>query len=908
MGSRSSVLTLLLATSALVGPVPHAFAQNQTEDAKAPADSDIVVTGQVLAEKRAVEIKRRSGLVSDNLSSDETGSLPDYGLGQALKRLPGINMVINNGRGEEQYMIIRGLAPGYNTTTLDGIQLPSTELGSTGAATSTASGRTVSYDVLPSSLAKAVNVFKSWQVDLPSDAIGGVTNIVTRSAFDSERPFLDVGAKWAYWEDRRQWHSNSPSGEGDIAMGTRFGADKQFGAVFAASYYRRVSHSWDTVSNGTQAFYPYTGGTQTLSAVTVAPSTDLSSLTNVPGQFGWLSYEDIRTRQSFYGKLEYRGDATQVTLSAGLAQHFLDEQRNNQYLTTSGQATLTSANTGSYAAGGASAGNDFYRIKRQLAFTQAEVHHDLGEGSHLDLTLNYAHGIYNQQSVDDSFTYNGTGASLAQNFTTFTNARDLSVPVNNTAVFLNPASYNLAYHQFADNHGESKAPTVKFDLGWHDGDADHGLGLRTGLVWRDLHQSGWTQQNRLDAPKGVTMASLGGSFMLTPYDGLGQQVLTASPYATAAYYAANAANFTSDASNLSASSIGTYSLEENILAGYAMALFHGDAVSGSAGVRIETTEQSIQNYLPSSFVSSSKATSFSPNFYGTSYTKVLPALNLAWDARRDLKIRFGASETLARPDYSQLAQNSSVTVTTPATTTVNGIASQSISNPFLKPRLSKNFDLSLEFYPGHGSVLAVGGFDKEISNEIVTLNNIQSGVAVNGAPGLYTITTTQAQNVGKASARGIELNAVLPHFWFLPGMLSWFGFSGNVSLNSFDASSILMSDGSLRKLPGLISSAKSIFNASLLFEHGDLSGRLAYNHTGRMPYSFNTSNAWLDQYYQASDVLDLQLRYRLTKQASLVFQAQNLTGNRPVRMTGPVYSETLENGRSFFAGFNAKFD
>jgi outer membrane receptor protein involved in Fe transport len=77
-----------------------------------------------------------------------------------------------------------------------------------------------------------------------------------------------------------------------------------------------------------------------------------------------------------------------------------------------------------------------------------------------------------------------------------------------------------------------------------------------------------------------------------------------------------------------------------------------------------------------------------------------------------------------------------------------------------------------------------------------------------------------------------------------------------------------------------------------------------------MPYSFSSTNAALDQWYGDSNRLDWQLRYHITKSMSAVVQVQNITNDTPVRLTGPsvnIYSETLENGRAFFFGLDAKF-
>jgi TonB-dependent receptor len=911
MRSSHQIVFALLVSSTLT---PVAQARAQTAAQAGPSDSpvsEVVVTGHTLSEQRSVQVKAHSDLISDNLSANEAGSLPDYGMGQALKRVPGISMVINNGRGEEQYMTIRGLSPDYNSTTIDGVAMPSTELGSTGAATSTASGRTVSYDVLPTSMAKTVNVFKSWSPELPSDAIGGVTNIVTRSAFDVAKSFAAGKVLYAYWDNEPRWHSYSPSGEAEFTASDRFGSNNQFGALFSATYYRRASSSWDTVSNGTQGFYPYPGAPATLSAVTLTPSTNVATLglTNVPGQTGWLNYDDVRTRESLFGKLEYQADGLKTHATVGYFDHLLNEDRNNQYLDSSGKATFVSATTGSFATGTASAGYDHYNVDRRITYGEIGADYNFHNGWTIKATANLSGGRYNQSSIDDSFTYNKTASTLAFNYTTSTTGPAVFAPLTN-ANYLSAANYSLAYHQFAQNHGSTLTPIFKLDAAWNEGPGASGFGARLGACDRNLSNNGATVQTRYDAPAGVTMASLGSNYLyLTPYNGGGQQVLLSSPGDVATYFNANRGLFMLDASNLSASSIGTYKLKEDLAAGYGLLDYHGANYYISAGVRYETTSQTVQNYLPSSFTSSSKATSFTQATSTNNYGRWLPALNANYDFSSTLKARLGISQNLARPDYSQLAQNSSLTVSTVATAQAIGLASQTISNPKLIPRESTNYDLSLEWYPTPKMLLSVATFYKEIKHEIVTVSNQQIGVAEPGQPGVYTVTTTQSQNVDGAEVQGVEFGLVIPHFdsWSWP--LNYFGVSANTSFNDFNASHIAMTDGTLRHLPGLISSAKNLDNISLLFDNYPWDGDLAFNHTSKMPYSFSSTNAALDQWYGASNRLDWQLRYHINTSMSVVIQIQNITNDSPVRLTGPgvnIYSETLENGRAYFFGFDAK--
>ena len=126
-----------------------------------------------------------------------------------------------------------------------------------------------------------------------------------------------------------------------------------------------------------------------------------------------------------------------------------------------------------------------------------------------------------------------------------------------------------------------------------------------------------------------------------------------------------------------------------------------------AGLRYETTDQSIRNYLPVPFTST---TNFAADRTTTSsYAKLLPSLNLSYDVTDEIKLRGAVTQNLARPEYAQLAENSSAIAQSRRQP-----ASETISNPNLKPRESTNYDLSAEYYPAPGVVASVALFDKEI--------------------------------------------------------------------------------------------------------------------------------------------------------------------------------------------------
>jgi outer membrane cobalamin receptor len=105
-----SLIALVAASAAAAQPAP------------APEDADeveaIVVTGQRLAEEEAIETKRRTFVISDGVSADDIGALPDHNTAAALRRIPGIS--VQEDQGEPRFPVLRGLSSTYNHTTLDG--------------------------------------------------------------------------------------------------------------------------------------------------------------------------------------------------------------------------------------------------------------------------------------------------------------------------------------------------------------------------------------------------------------------------------------------------------------------------------------------------------------------------------------------------------------------------------------------------------------------------------------------------------------------------------------------------------------------------------------------------------------------------------------------------------------------
>lgn len=103
-------------------------------------------------------------------SAEEIARYPDPTTAEAMQRVPGVT--ITRVRGEAREVIVRGLAPRYNNTLIDGLKIPSPATNS----------RVVQLDYMPSELIQRIEVTKALTPDMEGDAIGGTVNLQLRTA------------------------------------------------------------------------------------------------------------------------------------------------------------------------------------------------------------------------------------------------------------------------------------------------------------------------------------------------------------------------------------------------------------------------------------------------------------------------------------------------------------------------------------------------------------------------------------------------------------------------------------------------------------------------------------------------------------------------------------------------------
>lgn len=879
----SFTLLAMACSSVLAQTAQTAQTQQQRADERQAEELDtVLVVGEALSLQRAIAEKRNQDVISDGVSADEVGTIPDYGLGEALERVPGVSAELNNGRGEAQFITLRGLSAAYNAVTIDGIRLPSTETGN----------RNISLDILPSSLGRQMNVYKSFDAVNSANAIGGIIDVRTRSAFANRgKRHAAMRASYGHYENRRTVSSSGPSGIIDGAFSNTFGTDGNWGVVLAASYFRRDSGS--LITNSTNYRYYTDAGVRL-----PMNSPDIFNAIPLPDRRRWYAYDNVRERTGVFGKLQYDNfDNFSASLSGGWFRHTNTEQRFGHVLMQrQNNYVLTDAETGYMPRGRADTQLAHFTQDRRINYLAATADLQVTEDGKLSAVFSQGRGSLGQTSMQDVFqTRDADELRLGFNYESPSGGTPYFAP-ENPDFYNNPDNYFQTIHETGSYRGveNNQGMTLRFNHNFDQ--SSYGWGF---IVGADMDKIDREYDNELERWRPIRTNTIAmGQFLsgnyIQPYDGRGQRFDAIDGDKTSAFFDANAGLYRFDNASIDASVGQDYRMKERVTSGYALGGYRGDDLVVRVGVRHERTNLNSLG-MRRDVIDGSDV--YSLQVDRNSYSHWLPSVNVSWRIRPDLHLRGAFSQTVSRANYDQLVSRDYARFNANDDLVINR------GNPYLKPRLSDNYDLSLEWYFSPRSILSAGLFRKDISNEIATVTSTTEGEEFN------TI-VTQPVNVDRARVDGLELNYVQTSLDFLPGYLQNFGISTNATFLKMDGGPLRMTNGEVRQLPALLQAAERMYNASLLWRDGDFNGRLSYKYSSDFPILYDSSNIVYDRWYRAMGTWDLHLGYRFTPKLRGTVQVKNLTNERPARMYGPDHSqirELIDNGRSVFAGFNYVF-
>ena len=830
---------------------------------------EIVVTGQREAQRAAIAVKRAEFVVADVVSADDIGKLPDHNTASALRRIPGVSVMED--QGEPRFPVLRGLRSTYNRTTVDGAVVASVD----------ETGRTVPMDIVPSVMAGRLEVIKTVTPENDGNAIGGVINVTTRSAFDHKGPFFNGLGSLGQYERSGGVRNDKKSYRLAFAAGRTFGANDEWGVVIGASDEQldydipQVESQDPSVREYTAAGAPVNSGAANGNGI------------QVPTYLRLFWYNNTKRRSGVNGKVEYRpSDAFRWEASALFAHMQDDEERIEYRQEPLGNVANQTPTSGSFARGRSVIQLNQPITKREIGLARTAFQWTPLTQWKVDGDLVYSQAGLEVPNHSVEFrTVDTDGANYAFSYDTTNPLFPIFRPVNDAAL-RNPANYRLQQHRDALTKTDEDTFQGRFNIAFDDEGGDRNLKAKAGGLLRSTSRKFISRQTNYTAGSGFiyTLAEvdkegpselIAGRYLLSPRIDVDQAMN---------FFNANRSRFTTTTT----APTGDYKVDEDIYAGYLQASYRlGDFIV-LGGVRYEHTKVASNAVRQASGV-------LTPVSNSGSYDNWLPSVHLQWKPRHDFIVRAAWTNTIGRPDYSSLAASENLTFD-------GAQARLSRGNPALKPRESEGFDISAEFYPRDG-LISVALFSKSIKNEIFTLTGIEN---LDIGRGVEAVVVSTPRNAETAKIKGLEF-AIQQAFTFLPAPFDGFGFNGNLTL--LDTEFAFRTTAG-RRVTGLFQQPDITTNESIYYQSGPFEARVSHNYIGGFLETINDTIPNADQYWKGRHLFDASISWRFNSHFTVFAEAQNISNTGRQEVTGPgqrYLQEWANYGRTYWLGVAASF-
>ena len=772
----------------------------------------VKVEAAVLGQARAINQQRVAESMVNVTSEELFGEMTDNNVAKALQRIPGISANSDGGSEIPRYVNIRGFDGSLNSVQLNGARLPTSGTGQGTVYGETA--RAFALDDLPANAITNIEVVKSPTPDMDGDSVGGIVNLVTKSAFDREggRSF-DLNAGMDYIGLREKWVPNFALGYSDLLMNGKLGVRLDL------SYFKG-DEGFDNIDYDSLPLVPQLGFNQYLNLpvggipVFAHEDTEYNSYLIERDRYGFATGLDYKLadRSTLYFRSVYNyekrdeddrryhkimdnqhgrnasappaGAAVGTVYTGTLGTAIVTAPGRGQYRTyesmtrTSGRTTLLPNGNGRGSAG--------YRqtfVERDIELLSLDFggQHAVGSG---ELKWNVVRSVTTKDDDSMSVRFDRSGFQWAYDRPDMkrpdyrvVNGRDpLAVPTRGSVdFFTNPASSNMTA---LDRKTEEEVSQIKADFSMPFPDSTGIAGtFKSGakLRWMDrsydLNQYYWSLTGfaTYDFAGYLRPNSNTVSGFAMPYAPDTQRIISEARSGNALY-----ARDTSNARrvNLVAQD---YEASEDSLEGYAMGVFKlGPKLSVTAGTRVEHTtfEATTPRYDARNVPLATRAPATETR--ENDYTKVLPGVHFRYEARNNVVARLAYTQTYGRPAFRQ-------TIAVTSFDEINNTIST--GNPDLQPYDSDNWDFSIEYFGKRASYLQVALFHKKVKNFVLSTSDTIFGSE--GFRGLdlnpadtYTVSTFSNQH--DSVNRGIEI-AGRYRFVDLPSPFNGLHFDGSVT-------------------------------------------------------------------------------------------------------------------------------
>ena len=655
--------------------------------------NEVVVTGVFSGQQRAINAQKNNINITNVVSADQIGKFPDSNIGDALKRISGINVQYD--QGEARFGQVRGTPAEFSSVTINGSRLPSAE----------GDIRNVQLDLIPSDMIQTIEVSKTLMPDQDGDAIGGSINLVTKNS--PHRFTVGAVAGTGY-----NWISRKAQMNFGLTLGNRF-FNNRFGVMFAASYNNAPSGSyntefiWEKDDNGKIYINDYQ----------------------------IRQYFVTRERQSYSLSLDWKFNDYNKIWFKGIFNNRNDWE--NRYRTTLKDMTPEGKADVRVQTKGGTPDNRNARLERQrtMDFT-------LGGENRLgifgiDWKLGYARASEerpNERYIDYRLKKQKFSIDLS-------NPREpLATPEEGSTITLND---DFSLKELTQQQEDIVEKDFKAALDFKTKLSDRAK-LKFGFKFvsksknKEIDFYEYTPINEKAFDKDAFAHTV---------DMTTDRFMPSAKYKAGTFidkYFLGSLNLDDknqfESEQVAEELAGNYHARENVTSGYMRIDSRlADNLQFMGGLRVENTDLRYIGRIYDDETGEVSKTSPATS----SYINFLPSLLLKWEINKDFLFRAGYNQSISRPKYSALVPGMRIS---------RGDNEITVGNPGLKATTSHNIDLNAEYYWKSIGLVSAGLFYKRIEGFIV--DEVAYNKEYEG--NLWT-KFTQPKNGGNANIFGVEL-------------------------------------------------------------------------------------------------------------------------------------------------------
>jgi hypothetical protein len=774
---------------------------------------------------RALDEQRTAVAVVNSISAEQIARSPDSDAAAAIQRVSGVTVQ------EGRFVFVRGLGERYTTTSLNGARVPSAE----------PERKMVPLDLFPAGLLETITTSKTFTPNLPGDFSGALVDIRTRE-YPTQRQ-LTLSASLGYQADvtgrilpmaptsggERFASATAPRrlpGEvGSLSGSTRPGPETNR----VVNSFRNAWSAEQAALAPNQSFGVSLGGNDELAGRRLGY---LLSGTYANGQEASLDQRRAKAGAagSEYDRFDGQTGRNSVLLGGllNLSTMFGTHSRvflNNTYNRSADNEARVER--GFYENHATNVQIERLRyVERSVQSSQLVGEHQLTPRNRLDWSLTRSGVSRSEPDRSEYVTW-----------------LDPAVPV-----WYNEEGAN---RNFADLSERNLEGAVNYRLDFGSASRQHALrfGAMARNTVRDATSVGYAIKSPVWTPTDPRWQLAPEQFFDGRFSRNGEQNFQIAPMTAG----------------------GSYEADDRLLAGYAMLEYAVlPRLQLVGGLRVEQSDLDLryENQLGD------------PGRAEPSYTDLLPAATLNLDLTGTQKLRLSASQTLARPEYREIA---------PVTYREVLGGEQVVGNPSLRRTLIRNYDVRWEWYPAPAEALSFGLFAKRFLDPIEQRYLARSGTdsrTFENALGAtnFGVEVEVVRNLG-ALAEPLEALAVFANATLMRSVVDT-GVAGDLDRP-------------------MVGQAPYVVNAGFTYAPlaGGLSATLLYNVVGERIINARPSGSQVDDVIEAPrQVLDLGLRFPLWQSMSGKVDLKNLL-DAPYRVTqGEVVREYHRSGRAATIG------